>query len=342
MKNGISNSTVLLATTDSGLVRAEHGANGGWSVASLLEGEPLRCIASVPQQPRTLYAGTRGHGVLRSDDWGQTWQPAGMANQIVTSLATSPHDPGVLYAGVKPAGVFVSRDGGASWTELEAFRQIRGRRFWRSPAEPPDWRAYVQALSISPTDQNVLMAGIEFGAVVRSQDGGKTWSNHRNGAIRDCHGLTFHATDGDWVYQAGASLVGAAVSRDGGVSWRQPKKGLKHHYGWACAADPERPEVWYLSAGPFGWKGEPQAHKDGQANAAIYRSAGGAPWERLNGGLPQPMTHLAYALVTDPAAPGHLYAGLSSGEVWTSTDYGDSWAKLPFSLGRFHGKMILI
>jgi hypothetical protein len=332
---------VLLATTNHGLARAGFDANGNWSVAFSLEDEPVRCLASVPSNAGTVYAGTQGHGVFRSEDRGLTWQPAGMAGQIIKALAVSPLEPDVLYAGTKPAGVFVSRDGGASWTDLEAFRHIRGYRFWRSPAEPPDWRAYVSALSISPTDPQVLVAGVEFGAVVRSQDGGETWSNHRKGAIRDCHDLAFHATHGDWVYQAGASLVGAALSRDGGRTWQQPKQGLKHHYGWACAADPERPEVWYLSAGPFGWKGAPQAHRDGEANAAIYRSAGGAPWERLSGGLPQPMTHLAYALVTDPAEPGQLYAGLSSGEVWRTADYGDSWDKLPFDLGPFHGRMIL-
>lgn len=331
----------LVVRTGSGLARATRDANGAWQAETLLEGDDVRCLAADPLNGDVVYAGTQGEGVLRSDDRGQTWVRAGMAGRIVKSLAASPHEPGVIYAGTKPAGVSVTRDGGASWTDLEAFHQIRGYRFWRSPAEPPDWRAYVQAISISPTDPNVLVAGIEFGAVVRSKDGGQTWSNHRKGAIRDCHGLTFHGSNGDWVYQAGASLAGAAVSRDGGVSWRQPKKGLKHHYGWACAADPERPEVWYLSAGPMGWKGTPQAHKDGEANAAIYRSAGGAAWERLNGGLPQPMTHLAYALVTDPAAPGHLYAGFSSGEVWQTEDYGDSWQKLPLNLGKVY-KMILI
>jgi photosystem II stability/assembly factor-like uncharacterized protein len=336
------NNKVFLATTGSGLARATSDGNGAWSVETLLQGHDVRALAADPLNAGVVYAGTQGEGVLRSDDGGRTWRPAGMADQIVKSLAVSPHESGVIYAGTKPAGVCVSRDGGKSWRDLEAFRQIRGYRLWRSPSDPPDWRAYVQTMSISPTDPNVLVAGIEFGAVVRSQDGGETWSNHRKGAIRDSHALTFHATNGDWVYQAGASLVGAAVSRDGGVSWRQPKEGLKHHYGWTCAADPERPDVWDLSAGPYGWKGVPQAHMDGQANAAIYRSAGGGPWERLNGGLPQPLTHLAYALVTDPAAPGHLYAGFSSGEVWHTTDYGDSWATLPFSLGRVQHAMILI
>lgn len=328
-----STGKVLLATTGSGLARVEAGANGVWSATFPLAGRRVRCLAASPQTPDTAFAGT-DDGVLRSDDCGQTWQPAGMASHTVTSLAVSPHQRDTLYAGVKPAGVYVSHDGGQSWAGLDAFQRIRGRRWWRSPAEPPDWRAYVQAIAVSPADPNVLVAGIEFGAVVRSDDGGCTWSNHRKGAIRDCHGLTFHVSNGNWVYQAGASLVGAAVSCDGGVTWQQPKQGLRHRYGWACAADPQRPEVWYLSAGPVGWSGTPQAHKDGAANAAIYRKAGGAAWERLTGGLPQPLNTLAYALVTDPSNPGHLYAGLGNGDVWRTTDYGDFWTKLSLNLGQ--------
>jgi photosystem II stability/assembly factor-like uncharacterized protein len=334
-------SKTLLATTNHGLIRATAEAEGAWSVESLLEEQKLNCLAPDPRNEGVIYARTQGNGVLRSDDRGRTWASAGMGGQIVKSLAVSPHESGVLYAGVKPAGVFVTQDGGASWTELESFRRIRGYRFWRTPSDPPDWRAYVNAISISPTDPDVLVAGVEFGAVVRSEDGGETWSNHKKGAIRDCHALMFHPTNGNWVYEAGASFTGASLSRDGGETWQKPKQGMKHPYGWACTADPERPEVWYISAGPYGLGFEPKAHQDGQADAAIYRSAGGAAWERLDGGLPQPMTHLAYALATDPAASGHLYAAFSSGEVWHTADYGDSWEKLPFNLGPFHGRMIL-
>lgn len=324
---------MLLTTSGSGLARASADTEG-WMVTSLLDGLRVRSLASASRRPTTLFAGTDA-GVLRSGSWGQTWRPAGLAGHPVTALAVSPQEPDTVYAGVKPAGMYVSRDGGESWTHLAGFQRIRGRRWWRSPAEPPDWRAYVQAILVSPVDPNVILAGVEFGAVVRSDDGGRTWSNHRKGAIRDCHGLTFHASDGNWAYQGGASLVGAAVSRDGGLTWQQPKEGLRHRYGWTCAADPERPEVWYLSAGPIGWRGTPQAHRDGEANAAIYRKSGGAAWQQLGGGLPQPLDFMAYALVTDPAAPGHLYAGLANGDVWHTADYGDTWTKLPPTWGGF-------
>ena len=326
----------FFATTGSGLTRAKSSGNGSWQVDHLLQDEDVRCLAKAQNHPHILYAGTQGHGVMRSENVGDTWQPAGLSGQIIKSLAVSPQDPQILYAGTKPPCVFISRDGGQSWHELESFRSIRLRSLWRSPAEPPDFRAYVQALSICPTDPNVLVAGIEFGAVVRSDDGGRSWSNHRKGAIRDCHSLTFHAHNGDWVYEAGGSGVGAACSRDAGISWQQPKKGFGHRYSWACAADPQRPEVWYVSAGTFAWKGTPQVHKDGQANAFIFRKSGSAPWEQLGGGLPQPLDYMAYALVTDPTVPGDLYAGLSNGQIWHSEDYGDNWSHLPLNMKRIN------
>ncbi len=65
-------------------------------------------------------------------------------------------------------------------------------------------------------------------------------------------------------------------------------------------------------------------------------------WHKLGGGLPQPLAYMAYALITDPDAPGHVYAGLSNGDVWQSTDHGDSWTKLPFNLTGIHRSMILL
>ncbi len=141
--------------------------------------------------------------------------------------------------------------------------------------------------------------------------------------------------------------MGAAYSQDGGLTWRKPQNSrLWETYGFMVAADPVRPEVWYLSASPMPklLRGEfiPPAHQDGQARAAIYRSVGGAPLEKLAGGLPEPMDYLAYSLVTVPEEPGQLYAGLSNGAVWHTADYGDSWKKLSFNIGSIRGKMVVL
>jgi len=50
---------------------------------------------------------------------------------------------------------------------------------------------------------------------------------------------------------------------------------------------------------------------------------------------------MVYALLTDPAAPGHVYAGLSTGAVWQSADQGETWHPLPFTLGGIHRTLLM-
>ncbi len=136
------------------------------------------------------------------------------------------------------------------------------------------------------------------------------------------------------------------MSSDHGKSWHKPKHGLGSKYGWAVAADPVRPEIWYLSASvmPRLWRGEfePLAHQDGQAHAHIYRKVGDDSWEQLTGGLPDPLDYLPYDLVTVHGCPGNVFAGMANGDVWHSGDYGDTWVRLPFNLGGVHGSMVII
>jgi photosystem II stability/assembly factor-like uncharacterized protein len=328
----------FIATTGDGIARATQGRNDEWQVERLLSSTDVRCLAVDPLHYGRVYAGTQDAGVLRSDDAGQTWRPAGLAGQIVKALAVSPTQPGVLFAGTKPAGLFKSEDAGGTWREVRSFRRIPGRWYWFSPAEPP-FIGYVQGIALSPTDAGRVAVGIEAGATVLSRDGGESWTGHRPGALRDCHTLTFHARRGEWLYEGGGTWRGRgqAVSRDGGRSWSSPREGLDYPYGWAVAADPERPAVWYLSAAPS----PARAHSGNDAQAGIFRHDG-TRWQRLSGGLPQPLASMPYALLTDPVAPGRVYAGLSNGDVWHSPDHGDHWQQLPFNLGAIHRAMIML
>ena len=154
------NNKTFLAVSGQNLTRASRDEDGDWQVESLMSGQGPCCLAADPSDRHVVYAGTSGNGVFRSEDRGQTWSAHGLSGQIVKSLAVSPHDPNTIYAGLKPASVSKSTDGGQTWTEQESFRGIRGRRFWFSPAEPPDKLAYVQALTISPTEPDVVLTGI--------------------------------------------------------------------------------------------------------------------------------------------------------------------------------------
>src|SRR5436309_1812541 len=305
--------SVYLATGPAGLARAELP---GADVERVAAGFDVRCVSADPRAEHNVYAGTQGGGVLRSDDGGRTWRPSGLDGWVVKSLAISAAAPGRVYAGTEPACLFVSEDRGETWRELGGFRRIFSRRFWFSPAERP-FKAYVQGIALSPKDPDLIVAGIEAGAVVRSADAGRSWQDHRRGAMRDCHHLVAHATVDGRLYEGGHG--GGACSTDAGETWRRPA-GLDRKYGWAVAADAANPNCWYVSVAPG-----VQAHSD-HAQAAIFRSDGGH-WRRVSGGLPEPLDFMPYALISGPA-PGQLLAGLASGEMWESHDHGDSWTKL--------------
>jgi hypothetical protein len=213
---------------------------------------------------------------------------------------------------------------------------IEWRWLWLSPAEAP-FVGYVQAIALSPADPDRIVVAVEAGATVLSSDGGRTWTRHRRGALRDCHTLAFHATNGYWVYEAGGSGGGAAFSRDDGRTWARPRDGMDRHYGWAATADPGQPLVWYVSASPTAFK----AHSEINAQAYIFRHDGGR-WQRLGGGLPQPLSHMPYVLITEPGASGTIYARLSNGDIWASSDQGASWRQLPVNLGGIHRSLVMV
>ena len=327
---------VYMSTTGSGVARASCLGAGKHEIETLLSEVEVKCLSADRLERVRVYAGTRGEGVLRSDDRGKTWRPAGLAGRVVTAVSTSPSQQDVVYAGTKPAHLFVSRNAGATWHELPAFRRIPGRRLWFSPAEKP-FIGYVQAIALSPQDPNRIVVGIESGATVMSSDGGETWSRHLRGSLRDCHGLVFHPVDGDWVYEAGGTGGGATFSRDAGSTWVQAGRDLDRHYGWAVAGDPDRPSTWYVSVSPSPCK----AH-GGQSAEAYVCKYDGAAWQRLAGGLPQPLAHMPYAIVADPDIPGDLCVGLSNGDLWHSCDHGENWEKLPVELPGIRRSLVIL
>jgi photosystem II stability/assembly factor-like uncharacterized protein len=348
----------IIALNYKHLAYAKQAGNRSWSTGTAAIGHRAAALAVDPHRPEVIYVGTDGHGILKTENYGEKWEPVGLHGQTVRSLAISKLQPGTIYAGTKPARLYVSRDYGKNWAELPAFRSMK-RWWWFTPAEVP-MSAYVMDIVLSPTDPDVVIAGIELGGVLRSGDGGQSWEGHMKGAIRDCHDLAFHPTDGNWVYAGGGD--GAAFSQDGGKTWSQPdpvnlleevtnavfrrrkakRAGsdgrLDRRYGWAVATDPAQPEIWYLAAST----GPASAHGEGNANACVYRCKDGQHWETLSGGLPQPLHHFPYGLLTDVDAPGHVYTVLQNGDIWLSENYGDEWTQLPVNIGSMWYRAMLL
>lgn len=217
-----SNSQVLLAglysassSNPSGLYRT---ADGGTTWALVLDGSsfaPNPCTSVVfdPTNENNVYAALGNfmgdpfltNGVYKSTDGGQTWtellaESANVAGRIV--LAIAPSSPTTLYASVAQAlsvgsgllGVYKTTDGGTTWGLLS-----------NAPNFCDFQCSYDMDIKVAPNNANVVYATGMYTystnaetTVVRSLDGGSTWSlvgAGANGNIvhTDGHALTFSA-----------------------------------------------------------------------------------------------------------------------------------------------------
>ena len=189
----------LVAATPGGIVRLS-GLPASPVATTVFDGVDVRCPAVDPSDPARVYAGTQSDGVLRSRDGGLTWGPAGLPGLCVKALATSAAAPGAVWAGTKPPQLFRSGDAGDTWEELPTFAEMR-RWWWLQPAEKPR-TAYVSTLAVSPSDPDVVVAGIEAFKLLRSSDGGRTWVRVGRGVALDAHELAFHPRDPRRIFLA--------------------------------------------------------------------------------------------------------------------------------------------
>jgi hypothetical protein len=305
-----------LLVADSGAVLSISRNGSGWVSERAYELEGAECLAVDPRDPRLIFAGSFGEGLHRSVDGGATFERVDFPEPNVMSLAVSAAD-GAVYAGTEPTMLFRSRDRGETWVELEALRHLPSSAGWSFPPRP--WTHHLRQVAPDPNDAAVVVAGVELGGVMRTEDDGVTWRDHAPGAIRDCHGLIFHQTAPGRVYEAGGG--GSCWSRDGGVTWERVDEGREGHYRHyltGVATDPSDPDVWYVSASPTPWHGT-------NANAAIYRKEGDGEWEQCLGDLPPSLDSYPFSLFhTDEA----VYAGLKDGRIYAGFDHGRNWKLL--------------
>jgi len=305
--------TRLYAATGDGIARLDE-TDDGWRVTLSLEGSGAQCMAVDPADPDTVYAGLHDGGVRSTTDGGRSWRDCELPEADVFSIAVSAAD-GAVYAGTEPSSLYRSDDRGHTWQELAGLLELPSRPTWSFPPRP--WTSHVRWIAPSPDDADLLLVGIELGGLMRSTDRGETWHDHRPGAQRDVHSLAWHPTVAGRAYEAGGG--GAAWSEDGGDTWHAADERRDRHYTWSVAVDPEDPELWYVSAstGPF------RAHGRDNPQAHVYRRENRG-WRALGGGLPDPLPAMPYALV---AASSRLFTGLANGELWESSDHGDTWRR---------------
>ncbi len=168
--------TVVCAATVGGIY-CNTGVGQSWVGLDWRGTERVLSLAIRPEDPRAIYIGTGGFGVVITRDGGVTWKlsSAELRNRQVYDIAISVSRPDVVYAATDD-GLFGSADGGSSWTQLGG--PTRGRRVntiaLSAGALAPGETSLLSARAGEV--ETILYVGLQYGAAYRSEDGGRNWA----------------------------------------------------------------------------------------------------------------------------------------------------------------------
>jgi photosystem II stability/assembly factor-like uncharacterized protein len=328
--------TMVIGTVDGVVVleriaqgwKIKHRALGGCSVSAVTASED-----------GTLYAATHGFGAARSDDGGITWTWIldGLDHMDLWSArAGKLAGRDVVCVGALPAHLYISENRGKTWRDLPALRSAPSVGKWCFP--PPPRIGHVKDIVF---DGDRLLVGIEIGALLVSKDFGQNFTElvvDPDPVECDIHRVLVHPDRPHRLIVANG-IVGVMSSDDDGATWRKNPMPPHADYPDAIVVHPDEPDTVFLTAG-VGWPSH--WYEIGKARGKIARSRdGGNTWQRLLGGLPNGQRALFSALTIE-AWPGGsaLYAVDTDGEVFESTDEGDTWTIIaevpPVSKGEFY------
>jgi photosystem II stability/assembly factor-like uncharacterized protein len=338
IQRGRAPSDTLIVGTADGVFILKRDSAGEWSLAHrALQGCALSAVTRL--QNGALVAGIHGVGVARSDDGGVTWQwkNNGLTQYDIWSVrAGMLNGRERLYAGAMPAHLYVSEDAGESWRELPALREAPGREHWFFPPAPH--LGHVKDIVV---DGSRLFVGIEVGALLVSEDEGKTFTPmpiDPDPREVDVHRVLVTPKRPDRILISNG-LAGGMVSEDRGKTWQRGLNPPGLDYPDAFVMHPDDPDLVFV-AGAVGWP--PHWYKIGRARTKIARSRdGGKTWERLLGGLPDGQRAIFSGLTLEAWDGGFaLYAGDTDGQIYESRDGGDTWHMIaevgPVSKGDFY------
>ena len=340
--------TLLLVGTRKGCFLLESdGDRRDWALRGpFCEGWPVYHAVHDPSTG-AIYAAAasewHGSAVWKSPDLGETWtlSSEGLAydadgGRKLSKVSTLAVNDGRVLVGVEAPGIFESRDGGASWSVLTTLAGEPGSDVWDDPANQPPGHLGVSALMFDTDEPSRFWAIVQGIGLFETGDDGTSWAPRNKGLRADwprphedvgfcIHKLVRSPADGDRMFQQ--NHVGMHRSDDAGHTWVEITEGLPTEFGFAAAAHPHDRDTFYVvPLDPGHGRCMPEGH------AAVWRTRdAGASWQRLDRGLPQRDAYvgvLREAMAIDSYdAPG-LYFGTSTGQLFASTDEGESWSEI--------------
>ncbi len=276
-------------------------------------------LAVHPARPGELLAGT-DQGLYRWDDRTGRFAhvPSPLDGLHILKLARHPAEPDWILCGTRPAALFASRDDGASWTRLP---------LPVAPECPFINTPRVTSLCFDPAHRDTLWVTVEIAGIFRSDDAGASWQPCNAGLLTpDVHNLLIFD---DCPAAGGSRLMlcsteeGLHRSLDHGATWQSvavPQAPFRYFRCMAARADGSG--TCFVSVGD---------RPSGETGLLLRSRDFGQAWEPVD--LPGHVNTTIWWLATTPADPMCLMACSIFGEVWSSRDGGETWARPRRSLG---------
>ncbi len=218
-----------------------------------------------------------------------------------TSDALTATVPWGLAAGVYPIDV-QNPDGGVA-TSSGAFTVSAAVNVWTTGGP---YGGSVSELEVDGNVTSTLYANLDAAGLFKSADSGETWRNIYPDYVTR---FALKPDDPRTIYLSASSGGGKLLrSADGGENWEAIWEGRP----WALGVSPGDPNVLYIGT---------------QAMTPVMRSLdGGSSWESASNGLPT--DGQVTALAVHPVLTDVVYAGFTSGQVYTTADGGAHWQAL--------------
>lgn len=291
----------------------------------------IGAIAVAPSNPQVIYIGTgesdirgdviTGEGVYRSDDAGNTWHAAGLADtHTISAIVVDPRNPDVVYVAAMghvfapnpERGVFKSNDGGKTWRKILYVDASTGAIDLVMDPQHPEvlyaatWQAYRKPWKLED--------GGPGSGLYKTTDGGAHWSEiSRNPSfpqgVLGRIGVSVAAGSPNVVYSIVQAKGGGVFrSEDGGASWTRVNASWslrqRAFYYMSIFADPTDPNTVYVP----------------EVDALWVSHDGGKTFAKLR--TPHGDNHIVWI---NPKNPKILLEG-NDGGATVSTDGGRTWS----------------
>jgi photosystem II stability/assembly factor-like uncharacterized protein len=243
-------------------------------------------------------------------------------------------DPDTVYAGVEDAALFRSTDGGLTWQELAGLRNHGKGNLW----QPGAGGMGLHTIILDSSNPNRIYIAISAAGAFRTDDGGKTWRPINRGlhspyALPDPDAEVGHCVHRIAMHPSRPGVLfmqkhwDVLRTDDSGDEWHEVSGNLPSDFGFPIEVHAHEPETIYVV--PIKSDSE---HFPPEGKLRVYRSkTGGNEWEGLTKGLPQSDCYvniLRDAMAVDNLDSCGVYFGTTGGQVYASTNSGDTWVPI--------------